>query len=199
MCGRFYVDDEMLNEIHKICKKIDDNYHKSGDIKPSNKVLMIKAEASKNELFANAGVWGYKGKDRKQLLINARAESIQEKVTFRNDFAYHRCVIPVSGFYEWNKKKEQFKCKPSESEKLLYLAGVYTKDENEERFTIITTAANEVMKGIHDRMPVIIPKNQVNKWLLDCKEATMMLREDRNLFAMERVKSEKEFEQMYLW
>lgn len=198
MCGRFYVDDEMLNEIHKICKKIDGNYHNRGDVKPSDKALIIKAESTKNELFANTGIWGYKGKDGKQLLINARAESIQEKPTFRNDFANHRCVIPVSAFYEWNKEREQFKCEPTENIKILYLAGIYTRNE-EERFTIITTATSQTMKEIHDRMPVIIPEVEIKGWLSDINQALKILREERTLFAVEKVKSESEFQQMSLF
>lgn len=196
MCGRFYVDDEMLNEIHKICKKIDENYcYRQGDIRPSEKALIIKA-GDNNELYAKSSIWGYELKGSKQLLINARIETIQQKSAYRNDYKYHRCVIPVRGFYEWNQKKEKFRCKPIQNRKILFLAGIYTESAQEDRFTIIITEANEVMKLVHDRMPVIIQEETLPDWLIDKK---VVHKDDNSLFIMEHIKKEEEYYQINLF
>ncbi len=193
MCGRFYVDDEMLNEIHKICKKIDENYHhRSGDIRPSEKALVIRKDID-NELCAIPVVWGYQLKESKRLLINARVETIQRKPLFRNDYKYHRCVIPVSGFYEWNQEKVQFRCRPLQNRKILYLAGIYSESDQGSRFTIITTQANEIMATVHERMPAVILEEDLSDWLIGIKT---ILKENRDSFQMERVKKEEEYQQI---
>lgn len=193
MCGRFYVDDEMLNEIHKICRKIDENYHhRSGDIRPSEKALIIKKDID-SELCAMSGIWGYQLKERKQLLINARVETIHLKPIFRDDYRHHRCVIPISGFYEWNQEKVQYRCKPMQNQKILYLAGIYSEEDEGSRFTIITTQANKIMKTVHERMPVVIPEKNLSDWLTYLKTSSKL---DSHAFQIERVNRGVEYQQM---
>lgn len=191
MCGRFYVDDEMRNEIDKICKKIDQNYHqRAGDIRPSEESLVIRKD-SDNELCAMSGIWGYQWKESKKLLINARVETIHLRPAFRNDYKYHRCVIPISGFYEWNREKVQFRCRPLENQKVIYLAGIYSGTDQGSRFTIITTQANEKMRVVHDRMPVMIPREKLEDWLVGIE----INQKENQDFQMERVKKE-EYQQL---
>ncbi len=105
-------------------------------------------------------------------LINARAESVDIKPLFRNSFYNRRCIIPVTSFFEWeNVDGEKIKRKISiEGENIFSLAGLYStfrdNSGNEyESFTIITTDANDDMKKIHNRMPVILSKDMENHWL----------------------------------
>lgn len=172
MCGRFYVDDEMLNEIHKICNKIDANV-KKGEVFPTDQGYVIKASTGGKEIFAESCKWGYETKQKGKVIFNARSETLCEKPLFRQDFKYHRCVIPVKGFYEWNKEKYYFESEQDSN--ILLLGGIYKKDVENDRFIIITTEANGSVKGIHDRMPLIIERKNIFNWIYDEKAANRAL------------------------
>ena len=107
-------------------------------------------------------------------MINARAESVMKKPAFRNAFRYRRCLIPASGFYEWQKrgrKKQPWFITLRDTD-LFAFAGLWERwknpeDETEviESCTIITTDANELVRPLHDRMPVILERPQYDRWL----------------------------------
>lgn len=107
-------------------------------------------------------------------MINARSETITEKPSFREAFKKRRCIIPISGFYEWQKSaggsKQPFYFYLKEKE-FFGFAGLYEEwldrqtGEVLETCTIITTTANEVLKPVHDRMPVILMANDYDEWL----------------------------------
>jgi len=111
-------------------------------------------------------------------LINARAETLSEKPSFRDAFRARRCIIPVSGFYEWTKTaegaKQPFYFYLKEKE-VFGFAGLWEEwldkqtGELRETCTIITTEANDVLKPVHDRMPVILKSENYVQWL-DPKE-----------------------------
>lgn len=103
-------------------------------------------------------------------MINARAETIREKPAYREAFRSRRCVVPVSGFYEWQpigSGKQAWYIHPKAD--VLLLAGVYERCERDgrvlETFSVITTAANAFMQRLHERMPVIIQRERVGDWL----------------------------------
>lgn len=103
--------------------------------------------------------------------INARAETAATKPTFRSAFANRRCLVPVSGFYEWKKVgkgKQPFYIRLL-NDPIMCFAGLWERhgkdDEAEDTFTIITTEPNELMVGIHNRMPVILRPDQFDAWL----------------------------------
>lgn len=105
-------------------------------------------------------------------LINARAETLQEKPSFRSAFKTRRCIIPASGFYEWKPVAGGKQPYYIHSAQGLYLglAGLWEhwkKPDGEtlETFTIVTTDANESMRALHDRMPVIISPSDYSAWL----------------------------------
>ena len=120
--------------------------------------------------------WGIKPKwfKAKTGLINIRAETLREKNTFKKLFENKRCIIPSTGFYEWQKsssgKKIPYHIKVKD-EKIFSFAGVWddVKDEKTgeiiRSFSIITTETNELLKDIHNRMPVILPKEYEEEWL----------------------------------
>jgi len=103
-------------------------------------------------------------------LINARAETIREKPSFRAAFHHRRCLIPATGFYEWARRdgKRAYNFH-REDGGLFAFAGVWEQWQHESETlyscAIITTAAEDLMRPIHDRMPVIIPSNQYSDWL----------------------------------
>jgi len=105
--------------------------------------------------------------------FNARAETVDTKPAFRASFAKRRCLIPVSGFYEWKregKKKSQPFLISMKSGELFALAGLWDSWKSPDGIelkscTIITTTPNEMMKPIHDRMPVILSQTNESEWL----------------------------------
>lgn len=119
--------------------------------------------------------WGYlvPGKES-SLLINARVETVEEKPLFCKAMKSRRLVVPASGFYEWNDKKEKSLFFSKDSS-LLYLAGLYDLFQGEERFVILTTKANESMKEVHDRMPLILSAHEVMDWIEDQRQADAIL------------------------
>jgi putative SOS response-associated peptidase YedK len=105
-------------------------------------------------------------------LINARAETAMEKPSFRNAFRRHRCLIPASGFYEWQRRErgKQPYFVRMRDEQLFAFAGLWDRWESPDKgvietCTILTTAANAVLAPIHDRMPVILPPAEYARWL----------------------------------
>ena len=106
-----------------------------------------------------------------QRLINAKAETILEKPSFRSAFKSRRCIIPANGFYEWkqeNKSKQPYVIK-SREDKLLGLAGIWEQWDKQEQLletcAIITTSPNKLIEPLHNRMPVIISKTDYAIWL----------------------------------
>ncbi|MDQ4126373.1 MAG: SOS response-associated peptidase [Actinomycetota bacterium] len=103
-------------------------------------------------------------------MINARSETAPEKPSFRRAFRDRRCLIPADGFYEW--KREEGGKQPYyfrlEGGRPFAFAGLWeswTKDGEIRSCAILTTAANELVAGIHDRMPVILPAGHYDAWL----------------------------------
>lgn len=101
-------------------------------------------------------------------LINARAESANEKPSFKDSFHNRRCLIPATGFYEWKDGLPYYI--RLKSQNIFSMGGIYDywKDgENQllQTFAVITTSANQVIEKVHNRMPVIIEKQNENLWL----------------------------------
>ena len=108
----------------------------------------------------------------KRPLINARAEGIEAKPSFRSPVRHRRCIVPASGFYEWGRQgtgKQPYCVRPAAAE-VFALAGIWDHWEGKqgeviESVAIITTSANELMQPIHDRMPVILEEEDVAEWI----------------------------------
>ena len=139
-----------------------------------------------NYLYGHFGFLPSWAKDRTSMNINARSESIFEKKTFREAFKSRRCIIPINGFYEWqkeNKEKIPFYVSSSKNE-YLALAGIwdewFDKDLNMKIVTLalITCDANTKLAKIHHRMPVVLEKQDFQTWLnsSDIQELNKMFR-----------------------
>lgn len=106
-------------------------------------------------------------------MINARAESAAEKPAFRSAFKHQRCLVVADGFYEWQKaggNKQPFYIRMRD-EKPFAFAGLWEEwkksDTVLESCTILTTDANDLVKPLHDRMPVILDPKDYDAWLQD--------------------------------
>lgn len=170
MCGRYYIPDaEEAAEIRKIIAEIDKKYsnkpYKTGEIRPTNTVPIL------TDSGADLMSWGFPRYGSKGVVINARSETAADKRMFSKALRERRCVIPAGGFYEWQKKdatkpKDKFLF-ISNKDELMYMAGVYTPHEDEDKFVILTRDANISIADIHDRMPVVIYKQEIEDWIND--------------------------------
>lgn len=180
MCGRYAFFTDIDNEeINKIIQEVNDRYgedaFKTGEIFPTDKVPMLQNE--NNIIQPMLFQWGFPNPQNKGMLINARCETLTEKPMFKKRFENKRCIVPSTGFYEWDKKTKQKYLFNLPEEKMLYMAALYDNFEGNDRFIIITTEANESMKDIHERMPLILTKDTMEDWIYDIHTANFILRE----------------------
>jgi len=127
------------------------------NICPGTPILVIGKDRKAHQLR-----WGAGNK-----LANARAETVAERPAFRNAFRRWRCLVPASGFYEWQAvagRKQPWYVLPRD-EPLFALGGIVLLWQGVRSVAIVTTAANDLMAKVHDRMPVIIPRESHAVWL----------------------------------
>ena len=198
MCGRYYIDDGTAREIERLIRQVDEKMRKgesihlqAGDIHPSEVAPVIVADH--NDLCCKWQRWGFPGFNGKQLIFNARSETALEKKMFRESVEHRRVIVPATWFYEWNKNKEK-NIFYRENQPVLYMGGLYNRYQNEDRFVILTTAANESMKPVHDRMPLLLERAEIRKWLFEDK-----LTEDFLQKTPAFLKRRADFEQMSLF
>jgi len=177
MCGRYtFFTDRELSEIDEIIEQISNEIQlekmQAGDIFPTSvaPVLLPLDDIIVPRLM----VWGFPNFKNKGVIINARIESVREKKLFRSSLERCRCVIPSTGFYEWDATKKKYLFNMPDSG-MLYMVGIYDKFDGENRFVILTMEADSSMEGIHDRMPVVIPKDEIKDWLFDSNRTDNIL------------------------
>jgi putative SOS response-associated peptidase YedK len=103
----------------------------------------------------------------KMLLLNAKAETIAEKPTFRKSFRERRCLIPADGFFEWAKvgaTKQPYHFRLRDGAPFAF-AGIWEPGEDTPACCVITTEPNELVRPVHDRMPCILPREHFGQWL----------------------------------
>lgn len=168
MCGRYYMDDETTREIRRLVLKLDQKICSESDqttaVFPSQKATVITGRG--RQLEAEQMIWGFPRFDGRGILINARAETAMERHTFKESVLHRRCVIPAKGFWEWNRSKEKFSFERPDSQ-VLFMAGCYDCIDGQNRFVILTTEANSSVKPVHDRMPLILERNELESWVTD--------------------------------
>ena len=114
--------------------------------------------------------WGY---NARSLLINARVETAAEKPTFREDWIRHRCIIPASGYYEWEhlsapdskpKTGDKYAIHPMHST-MTWLCGLYRIEAGLPHFVVLTREPADSIRFIHDRMPLLLSEDHLSSWL----------------------------------
>lgn len=179
MCGRFtlFADfNEIINRFAIEEALNEELYQPSYNIAPSNQVLSVISDGQINRLgYLKWGFIPSWAKDEKigYKMINARAETLMEKTSFRGAFQKRRCLIIADSFYEWKRHGDQTKTPMRiklKTGELFGMAGLWERwlsPTGKPVFscTVITTAANKLMKDIHDRMPVILNPDDEKTWL----------------------------------
>jgi putative SOS response-associated peptidase YedK len=177
MCGRYALALE-ADDLQEAFPDFifPDQFQPRYNIAPGQPILTIPNDETRK---ATLQVWGLipswaKDPEIGRGLINARAETLGEKPSFRGSYKYHRCLIPANGFFEWQAQpgttgKLPFFIKMKSGEPFAF-AGLWDTWQSPDgaqvaSATIITTTPNELMATIHSRMPVILPKDCYTQWL----------------------------------
>lgn len=178
MCGRYTVIIPSKQElkhrfgVRDVPGKLASRYNAA----PSQELPVITNEAPDRILLFRWGLIPHWAKDKKigYKMINARAETITQKPSYRAAFKKRRCLVIADGFYEWQKKttgKVPHRVMLKD-EGLFGFAGLWDTWADPQAagreihsFTIITTTANSLVKKLHDRMPVILLPDQKQAWL----------------------------------
>lgn len=193
MCGRYTaaMSWSELVDLYEITETgIPPNVAPRYNVAPTQTVPIVRSVPNGRELAMVR--WGLvpswsKGPDSRYSMINARAETVTEKPSFRTPFRRRRCLVPADGFYEWmkaNGAKQPYRIALNDGRPFAF-AGLWDSWESAdetaiESCTIIVTDANELVRPIHDRMPVILDPGNHVRWLdvegTPADEAAEMLR-----------------------
>ncbi|WP_071393735.1 SOS response-associated peptidase [Bacillus tuaregi] len=179
MCGRFTLTadfTEIINRFEIEAALEEELYHMSYNIAPSHSVLSVINDGTRNRLgYLKWGFIPSWAKDEKIgfKLINARAETLAEKPSFREAYKKRRCLVIADSFYEWKRQDQKNKTPMRiklKSDELFAMAGLWERWKEPSgntiyTCTVITTTPNAVVKDIHDRMPVILKKEDEQTWL----------------------------------
>jgi putative SOS response-associated peptidase YedK len=196
MCGRFYIDGPAEQEIKRIARRtsLPGSMLSAGtrrDVHPTEKAAILSYEGE--EIAAVSMRWGFPPRGAGQLLINARAETAMERPAFSESVLRRRCIIPAAGFYEWDRDKNKAEFYLPD-EPCIFMAGMYNLFNGEDRFVILTTEANESMRPVHDRMPLILREDEITDWLREDDRTQDFLR-----IVPPQLMREQSYEQMSLF
>lgn len=149
-----------------------------GEVRPTDLVPVIAPSSKSQEPTVFPMVWGFTIPRRQTSLFNARVESATEKPTFKESWEKRRCIVPASWYYEWehlinastgkSKTGDKYMIQAKGSN-VIYLAGLYRLEEiagiQVPVFTILTREPSDEIRFIHDRMPVMLPKEYIREWV----------------------------------
>ncbi|MGI6056902.1 MAG: SOS response-associated peptidase [Bilifractor sp.] len=187
MCTRFFIEpSEEIDAyteaagstalLHKMTDTLAREFKTSGEIRPTD-IAAVIAPSSSEEKTVYPMVWGYHIPGVKGPVVNARIESARDKASFSSDWRRHRCIIPASCYFEWEhikmpdgrvKTGEKYAIRPRSSG-LTFLAGLYRIEESRGLkypvFTVLTREPTAELARIHNRMPVILPREAIDDWI----------------------------------
>ncbi len=178
MCGRYRLSrrKQLVEEYFGTASEVDD-WTPRYNIAPSQPVIAIRQDAAKPLRTLSTMRWGLVPSWAKDpgigyKTINARAETVATTASFREPFKSQRCLIPADGFYEWKRegRTKQPYCFEINDGELFAFAGLWDRWTNPqgepiESCTILTTTPNSLLADIHDRMPVILRRENYDLWL----------------------------------
>ena len=180
MCGRYALTtpSDVLAKLLEITSgSALGGYALRYNLAPSEPAPVIRLSRDGTERSLDLLQWGlvpFWADDPKvgYKMINARSETAAEKPAYRRAFERRRCVVPADGFYEWQKlhrAKQPYLIRRIDGDPMIF-AGLWDRwrgqaDEPVDTFTILTTAANDQLRPLHDRMPVILEPEDVESWL----------------------------------
>ncbi len=166
MCGRFEIDPKNSELQTLVAGSGLSLQYKTGEIFPADNALVFIGDDDR--VIPVTMTWGFPKWDGKGVIFNARSETAHEKPMFKTALARQRVAVPASGFYEWKAEGGRTKTKYffTHPEKgILWLAAIASRFDNRNRFTILTTSANDSMSPYHHRMPVLLETDEIGAWI----------------------------------
>lgn len=189
MCCRYYMEKspelrpyvEAANRSSlkdRLVSKLARPLVTEGEVRPTDLVPVIAPSSKSLEPTVFPMVWGFTIPRQQTSLFNARVESATEKPTFKESWEKRRCIVPASWYYEWehlinastgkSKTGDKYMIQAKGSN-VIYLAGLYRLEEiagiQVPVFTILTREPSDEIRFIHDRMPVMLPKEYIREWV----------------------------------
>ena len=186
MCSRYFLDADGNIIAYTFQVPVHERIRKRFNIAPTQQAPVIRVDSggAREVAMLRWGLVPFWAKDLKvgTRMINARSEGVEAKPAFRAALRERRCVVPASGFFEWQGepgRKQPFAI-TFPDQPLFGFAGLWERwkaaeGEPVETFTIITTEANAAVARIHDRMPVILPMDAIDTWLTAPPDAARAL------------------------
>ena len=175
MCGRYSLNKSKIELEERFQAEMLGDFKPRFNIAPTQLLPVLTSDSPKGFSFFYWGITPDFGQNKPvaQKLINARAETIHEKISFKNSFQQRRCLIPADGFYEWKRLGKKTKIPyrfTLREEEIFSFAGIWEEYETvtgevQHTFLILTTTPNEVVEEVHERMPVILNREAEKKWL----------------------------------
>lgn len=153
MCARFEVNLP-FKELAVRYRLTGSPPYKRGEVRPTNNALIILADGAHPKTFGLSVDW------QASPVINARSETLETKPTFR-PLLEQRCIVPCTGWIEWRKEGKARHRNLIKGEETLSLAGLYSDDQ----FVIVTCAPAQSIAHVHDRMPVVLPREVEAQWI----------------------------------
>lgn len=183
MCGRysFAVIDDLIEERFGV--RVRTAIYKARYNCAPGQNLAVISNLHPDELsFYHWGLIPSWAKDKSigYNLINAKSETITEKPSYKNAFRSRRCLVPADSFFEWKKDRDKDPYRIlMKDEKPFAMAGIWDHWTNPDgegihSFSILTTSPNELVSGIHDRMPVILGQADEKRWLSPLSDSELL-------------------------
>ena len=200
MCSRYWIDEspelrpfvEAMNRSPLTERFLETGpVTTQGEVRPSNVVPVI-ASNRRGVPTVFPMKWGFSGRT---LLINARSETAAAKSTFREAWARHRCIVPAKWYFEWEhmtgpggKKRTgpKYRIRPAEGA-VVYMCGLYRIENGLPAFVILTRAPGDGIRFIHDRMPLMLPKQVADEWILPGARPEEIVQDAQTVMRFEQV------------
>lgn len=193
MCTRFYADSHSLSYFieraqqlplaEEMVRKLSKNMSMSGEIRPTDTAAVL-APNKQGNMAVFPMVWGFTHDAASKPIINCRVETADQKALWKDSWYRRRCIIPASWYFEWgippsevgfrnaneqrSIKKEKYVIQPEGTE-ITYLAGLYRFEEHQGMqvpvFAVLTRESVAPVRTIHDRMPLILGKENLQEWI----------------------------------
>ncbi len=184
MCTRYALDITQLElkeiiekaKMSPLTTKFIDTHPRplvtNGEVRPTDIVPVIAPNA-KGEKSVFPMQWGFMASDNKRTLFNARMETAGQKPTFKDAWKSRRCVVPAAYYYEWEhfkspdgktKTGDKYAIQP-EGSTVTWLCGLYRIEDGFPVFVILTKDPTVELGKIHDRMPLMLPKDKIDDWI----------------------------------